>query len=101
QRFALESGLPNRWTQPLVVKDAVFIGNIPMYVWNEASQEFIVDERHRYYPGRPPYGFEHLLRDANGDSWVAAAHNAGNLVPRPSPGLTSAIVAAGLNIDAR
>ncbi len=101
ERFGPESGLPRRWIQPLEVDGEILIGNIPMYRWDVGRQKFIVDDRYHYYPGRPPYAYEHLVQDPEGMHWIARGHNIGNLSHRPATALSSAIVAASLNIDGR
>lgn len=96
-----ENGVPDRWTTPLVVDGSLFIGNTPVLRWEESTRRFVVDRSIDYYPGDPPYGFEHILVTKSGDAWVPLGLNQGNLVRRPATVTIAALVTVGLNIDTR
>ncbi len=96
-----DHGVPDRWTTPLVVGGSLYIGDTPVLRWDEPAHRFVPDPSVQYYPGDPPYGFDHILVTGTGEAWVPLGLNQGNLVRRPASATIAALVSVGLNIDTR
>ncbi len=94
-------GLPDHWSQPLSIGNALLVAETKVLRWDEPGGRFAEDPDYAYYPGSIPFGYEHVVRTPSGAILVAPGINAGNLVPRPTTELTAAIVAAGFNLDVR